>query len=408
MGAAFGAGSQVEQNTQNRLQTGAGQNGANTDPAGNYSSTTFGFTEMGGAYAPIAGRHGVQQGNPWAVGTDVGSDAYLYDIHQQRMYETGGQSSTVDPTRFWYGGEQDVGHEWSGNMFQNAVNSANRQVAPTQQYSTDPNLAIPNMGAYDMGLAAQGNARNSQEFMLGVQGQDLANIRGYAQGTMPTAAEMAMQRQSDATMQQNLAMAATGRGAGANAMRMGALNQNAMQQGQLVRDLGIQAAQEQQGWNQLLQSGTGQMTDAYGNMRSSDLGMADMSGRMALDASQQTFDARLAANDQNINQAQYGTDAWLQQQQANDAMVQFYISQGFSLEDAILQSQIQMEAMRTNNILTLRGQDAGQPNDPSLATQILGAGIEAGGYVAGAYFGGPAGSAAGGAAGGAVNREMNS
>ncbi len=64
--------------------------------------------------------------------------------------------------------------------------------------------------------------------------------------TGPSYAELAMQRQSQQAQRQNLAMAASGTGASGNSLMLNAMNRNAMQQGELTQQLGIQRAQEDQ------------------------------------------------------------------------------------------------------------------------------------------------------------------
>jgi len=346
------------------------------------------FTNRGGRYAGIGFKYGGR--DTGAAGSDVGSYDYQKDIWKQRMYETGGSTWEVDPSSQFFNGDENWAPDYYNDMTNQAQVYGDRQAPQMTMYTPDMTGFENGMSQADMGRMAQTMAQTKAMQDLNVLGMDVNGIRNMAMGYGQSAAEMAMQRQAEDAFRQNMAMASSARGAGANAALLQAAQQNAVGQGQLTRDLGIQRASEQMDWTNALLQGEGQymgaqdaITDNYGDIRGQDLQGAEMQGDMAMNYAQTMADqeATKVATDVDV-------------MNANDSMVQFFTAQGYSAMEAQMLARQAFEANRTSNWLQKYGVDTGAPQEESYWDKIGNAAITAGGYVVGNYFGGKAASSA--------------
>lgn len=170
-----------------------------------------------------------------------------------------------------------------------------------QNRGAGPQLDQRQIGQFFGAGATAGNAQRN----LGAQQQGyINNLQSVAAGTAgPSAAELAMQRASQDTAQQQLAQAAAaGGGPGGVAASLRAQNANATAQGSLQRDLGVQRAEEQAAARQML---GGAMNDA----RAAEIQAAGMYTGLG------------------TNMAQANQAAQLQTMSLDDSMRQFYYGQ---------------------------------------------------------------------------------
>lgn len=178
----------------------------------------------------------------------------------------------------------------------------------------------------------------------------------------PSLAELAMARQADANARQSLALAAGGAGPSNAAGVIAAQNANAVAQGQLVRDTGIQRAAEQQ-------AARAQLADVLGTSRGQSQAGAQIYGENAALAGQlATGQAGLQQQAGLANQASWqGLDqlnqqgaianqnADLQAQQLglvgrgqNDALTQFYEGNSLQLLENQAARDVQMDTNAGN------------------------------------------------------------
>ncbi len=214
--------------------------------------------------------------------------------------------------------------------------------------------------------AVRSGSYNANQFQQGLMQQ--LNERAMGRGG-PSAAELAMRQQSQEAARQQLAMAAT---SGNPASMIAAQNNNAMAQGQLQQQLGIQRAQE------------------------IDAARAQLGGvtQMSQEAAQRTAGLDLARAQQMAGLTQYNTDqqqaaalanqaAGLQQMQMNDAASQYYY--GTSID--VLQRQAdllnQYNAGLNNQFQTNMGAYGVDVQDQTArfgaTTGALGAAVKGGG-----------------------------
>lgn len=175
-------------------------------------------------------------------------------------------------------------------------------------------------GLYDQAGTA-GN-RQTPQFNFGYQDQTrqaqmglMQQLQAQARGEGPSLAQLQLQRGQESAMANAMAMGASQRGANqAGALRNIGAQQAGIQQG-LAADSAALRLQEQMQAQQMLAGLTGQM-------RGQDIGAAG----------------------QQTQFAQSGM-------QMNDQMVQFYVSQGMSLQDAQMKAKMDLEKLRTEQSL---------------------------------------------------------
>lgn len=290
---------------------------------------------------------------------------------------------------------------YAAQAAQDAINRANVQhtrAAPQVDYTKAQGdffnaRAAQFQGAQSLG---QGTQILGQANAIGTQQQGLANqLQAAALGQGPSVAELAMQRAAAEQGQHSLAMAAGGTGPGANAALINATNQNAVAQGQLEQNLGIQRAQE-------IAQARGQLGDVLGTMRGQTGAAAGQYGELA---SQYGQLGGLGAQLGQIEGQQGLANAQLQSQQntLNQQGEQYYYGQGadWQKQQAALNAQY---AANWNNFFT--GQSS-VSNAAQIAQQqhedaLLGAGVSTAGAVLGTLSTIPTGGATAPVAGGAI------
>jgi hypothetical protein len=170
-----------------------------------------------------------------------------------------------------------------------------------------------------------------QAALLGKQQQDLANqYQGVISGTAgPSLAELAMQRAAGQEARRNISMAAGIGGPGSIAATINAQNRNALAQGELQQNLGIQRAAEveaaRQGLGNVLTGMRGQAgaeAGQYGAIGGLQQGIGAQFGNLGQIGGQQALgNAALQGQQNSLNQQgeqfYYGQGANWQQQQAN-------------------------------------------------------------------------------------------
>lgn len=114
------------------------------------------------------------------------------------------------------------------------------------------------------------------------QASDLGIVRASAQGTGPSAAENLARAQLDANIRSQSAMAATARGGNiASAMR-GAQESGTQQSLQSSATIAAQRAQEQLNAQQLLTTGSNNLTSAQGSLGNQQQNLAQMQGNLQI------------------------------------------------------------------------------------------------------------------------------
>jgi hypothetical protein len=235
-----------------------------------------------------------------------------------------------------------------------------------------------------------GVARLGQAYDIGQQQQGLANqYQGVISGTAgPSLAELAMQRASDAEARRNISMAAGVGGPGSIAATINAQNRNAVAQGELQQNLGIQRAAEveaaRQGLGGVLGNIRGQTAaeaSAYGGLGGLEQGIGQGYGTIG-----------------QIGGAQALSNAGLQAQQnmLNQQGEQYYYGQGANWTQGQAALNEQLAANHNNYAIgatSLANQAAAANN--ARGDQWLGAGLSALGTLgAAALTAGTGGAAA--------------
>lgn len=291
--------------------------------------------------------------------------------------------------------------------------------APTAAPNAQLNAAYmaPGLGVTAGGLVANEQAR-------GLQGGNLGLLTAAATGAVPSAAEAQMQRGLDAGLRQNLALAASARGTGANqvAARRAAIEGNVAAGAQTRGQTAQLRAQEQAQARQ-------QLTSALDTIRAQDLGVAGVgttltgqglqaataqlgsdtqTGLANLGAQTQTSLANLGAATQTgianmqtgaqLAQAQLGADqalqlanldASLKSRGMDDEARLNYLGKLIGIDTTTAEGRMQAIQILTNASLTSQQINAGiTTGNAQVGPQLLGAGLSAGGTVAGAAVGG--------------------
>ena len=259
-------------------------------------------------------------------------------------------SEVTAPNNYYLGNQRDYGRLRGEGFWQAGTEAGNRLAPQIDRSGYNPYLGAGNMQLGGSNAALMRGAQQMQGSDIAGLGQlGMANyMQNVAMGTAgPSAAELAMQRQSAANAQQQMMMAAAaGGGPGAVAAQIAAQNQNARAQGQLVQDLGVQRAQEQIAARETLRglysdarSGYQGGAGAYGALagQSTDVaGMYGQYGGLEADIAKAQLDANLQAQAQNdaremglhglgfqyLQAGQQGTAAY------NDALIRAGIGYG--------------------------------------------------------------------------------
>lgn len=222
------------------------------------------------------------------------------------------------------------------------------RVTDPYQISTEMfkmNGASP-QGMYDQ--AAQVDQRQMPQFNFGYQDQTrnaqmglMQQLQAQANGQGPSLAQMQLQRGQESAM--------------ANAMAMGASQRGANQAGAL-RNIGTQQAGIQQG----LAADSAQLRMQEQMMAQQQL--AGLTGQM---------------RQQDIGASSAQTQFAQQSRQMNDQMVQFYTSQGMSLQDAQLKAQMELEKLRTQqNIEQMKIEQERDAANKKLAGDVVGGAMD--------------------------------
>jgi hypothetical protein len=192
------------------------------------------------------------------------------------------------------------------------------QARGTQAPTTNYGQANQDYGQYGQAQQFAYGARGSQQDALALQ-------RSAAMGQQPSVAQQQLQYGMNRGLAQNMSMAASARGGGANlaAANRAAMNSNAQLAGQTNAQAGMLRAQEMQ-----------QARDAY---------MGGASGIRGQDLGQQG--AALQARGQSAQQAQFGTSAELQQRGLNAQTGLGYDR----LANDVNTTQLQADIARRNN-----------------------------------------------------------
>lgn len=223
---------------------------------------------------------------------------------------------------------------------------------------------------YDMqAQAANANERQRPQFDFGYQNQSrdaqmllMQQLQAQASGQGPSLAQLQLQRGQDSALANAMAMGASQRGANqAGSLRAIGTQQAGIQQG-LAADSAALRLQEQMQAQQQLMGLTGQM-------RGQDIGAAGA-------------------------QAQFAQ----QGQKMNDEMVQFYTSQGMSLQDAQMKAAQELEKLRVQQNIAMQkmqqeSSDSTFRTSQEKQTADVKAGLEGTGMVLD-VIGGGAGAAA--------------
>lgn len=206
---------------------------------------------------------------------------------KQRLYESAphiqayknspqGQAPRGAASSFYeYGGDPHLAQQLAGGAFLRGGQVGGRE-APQADFTASQR----DLDAGRLGLMA-GAARLGQAYALGDQQQGLANqyqdvISGRAG---PSLAELSMQRAAGQEARRNLAMAAGAGSPGAIAALINAQNRNAVAQGELQQNLGIQRAAE-------VQQARGALGDVLTGMRGQTGAEAGQYGGLAGQAGQ--------------------------------------------------------------------------------------------------------------------------
>lgn len=257
-----------------------------------------------------------------------------------------------------YGGPDaaafQIGDRWTGQLDQMGRDAQRRKAAQAR--------------AAQLGPAAQ--LSGEQQDWRGRQSALADALQRQAAGEGPSAAGMQLQRGLEAARKQQLAQAAASSGANralaqrTAAQNIGTMSQDASAQAAMLR------AQEQQAAQQQL----GQLT---GQARAQDIGVAGQDANL-----QQQAMLQQGAFNQQTNMA--NLQAQMQQQGMNDAMTQYYMSQGFTRDQAQQQAAAQQQMLEAQNYQAQLGALSGAyGSDKQMQGQMLGGLFSAGGAAVG-------------------------
>lgn len=323
---------------------------------------------------------------PVDIATARANAAQQEDFHNRRQQETL-QGYSFDPTsRYYVGNYKGTYADQNGRLMTNAEQQtrlAQRGLAAQGRAGPQANF-LPAAAAF-----AGQNRQIGASDLTGLRQSNLAAaLEAQAAGTAgPSVAEMAMRRGSDAAMRQQLALAAGGAGPSSAGALINAQNQNALAQGALVRDTGIQRAAEQQ-------AARAQLADVLGTQRAQYLAAAGVYGQTG------TTLGGMALDQARIDQ---GANA------QNDALEQFYAGLGQSAAEAEANRMTtygtSLMGVNASRYAAKKGADAAGA-DPFLG--LAGPALTAGGAVLGTILAPGPGTVAGGAAGSAAGQAVNS
>jgi len=228
---------------------------------------------------------------------------------QQAIHSAGIQGPQAAASSLYqYGGDPNFATNASNDAMQRAAAQQGR-AAPQADFTRSQGDLAAGRGAL---LAGAG--RLGQAYQVGEQQQGLASQLGdVIAGKAPSVAQLAMQRASADAANRNLASAAGVGGAGATAALINAQNINAVGQGKLVQDLGVQRAAE-------IAQARGQLGDVLTGIRGQTGAEAGMYGNLA---GQATNIGQVTGQQQLGNAALQS-----QQNQLNQQGEQYYYGQG--------------------------------------------------------------------------------
>lgn len=226
-----------------------------------------------------------------------------FQKNQQGEYGSTGFNWLTDEVQpFFFGNEQHQG------MF-----GGNRTVQ--DPYAINPNAYdMPGYNAWQTMLAQKGKeagSRNTINLNDAAQGRDIQmdliqKLQAQARGEGPSIAQAQLQQATDQNVANTMALAASGRGAGAGGVAYNAQNQGAAARQKMAGDSGMLRLQEQMQAQNML-------ADVSGQMRGQDLSQQGLT---------------------------------LQQTAMNDELVKFYTQAGLSLEQARQQAQQALQEIR--------------------------------------------------------------
>lgn len=262
---------------------------------------------------------------------------------------TGGVDDTFsgetvkDPNRdnFYIGGDKNTGGALRGRYAQQG--DVYRQNATDAQLRQGPqaNYGQANADYADQAFAREAQMANANRLL------DFAN-----QGEGPSAAQAQLRQGTDAALAANLALANSGTGMGdsSEAMRR-AQFQNSGAVANAANQSAMLRAQETDAFRNRQLGALNSAQDAFGAVRSGDLG----------------------ARDQSIGAANFGVDAELQNRSLNDAMTQGMIDNSFAYDQMYYDTyKTELDAAMEYEALRQGAARANQESDAQRDGQVLG------------------------------------
>jgi hypothetical protein len=272
-------------------------------------------------------------GRDMAFGSD--KDAGFFGTGQRQV-----NRFNVDPSA-----AQNARNDYWQQYLQQAAGAAGQRGAPTMQAAQLGQAAMYGGATIDQSQQAQ--------FRQGQQ-QLVSQLQAAAAGQGPSVAQGQLKQATDRNMAQALSMAAAtnpyGGGSGLRqvAAQRAAAGQQAASDSSLLRAQEQQAAQNQLG--QVLAGARGQDI----GLASEQAGLLQQAG-LANQSAQNQFALQQGTFNQQSNMA--NQSAQLQQTQMNDALTQFYVSQGMSLDEANRKAAMDMQNMQLQGSLGYEGLD---------------------------------------------------
>lgn len=339
--------------------------------------------------------------------TREGNYNYLQAVSQRANVETGGHNDVADIGMYQLGGDPHAAQNYANSEFAKSAAAQGRQGVALDQSGITPWQMGMGSQAQQLGALGQQGAGSG---LVGQQGQAQANAGNALmalgqQAPGPSAAELAMRQQGQANIAGQAALAAGARGGNTGlALQNAAQNQAAMG-GQLQQQLGVQRASEDLANRQFQAQALGQAAGVFGGAGNTFAGQTAQQQNALVGA------AGVYGQGASLNAGLAGQNAQLQAQQRalNDQTSGARDQMGYGLLGQQLAANSAFDSNRTKNDLDLYGiQRNTQYHGASTGERIAGAGLQAGGTIVGAYFGGPGGAVAGNAAGTAASNAIQS
>ncbi len=298
------------------------------------------------------------------------------------LLDTALGGSQITPEELKETGKAFQDMQYDPNVANFGINDINAQQANnTAAANAAANRDAPQATAASMQAASGTNATIDTGAQNQMRANQLALINRLINPNGPSAAQMQLQRGTDAAIAAQRAMAASSRGVPAGLANKIAATNAADITAKGAADAAILRAQEDQARQGLL-------AQTLQGARSQDIGIASEQAGLQQQTLMQNAGFSQEAAQQNAAMAQQTALANLQagmtQQQQNDAMVQFYLGLNLSLDQAQLAAGMALEQLMADQAMAAMNATAGIVSQNAASQQqATGALLGAGGTILG-------------------------